>query len=152
MQPSVKLIEKMANDPSMIQAAKTVFEAMAYEQTIRPIVEEYQTKVLAEINGVNQYTGKPVTEPKHAYNLNDADFQIYCTRINEERIKAGFQVPDPDHCPLLIAESMVRDAKHILIETAAPFTFIALDSVMSSLEAYEQLVDLTLKLMANKTK
>ena len=142
----------------MVKAAETLFLAMAYTQTIRPIVEGYQKKVLAEIKpkvskkflemGTSQ---RVITEAKDTYLMNDNDFQVYLKRCAEEAHKAGFKIPNDDYCPLLIAESLERDAEHALIEAMLPITHISKDTVLCSrdgLENYKKLIDLSLRLLA----
>jgi hypothetical protein len=142
--------------PEMKQAAKTVFKAMAFAQTIRPIVEGYQQKIIDEI--------KPRVDPKHGWAKNktvttfkdsclmcDEDFKIYLKRCNEERIKAKLHVDNEEFCPLLVAEDLQRQAERAFIEAMEPITHLTLDKVLCSkngLENYRKLIDLSLRLLA----
>lgn len=146
--------------PEMVQAAKNVFIAMAYTETIRPIVEGYQKKVLNffqfKNNGELKRLSKRFPEikervilnPKESYLLDDEDFKIYLAECNIEREKAGLKVDNPDFCPLLVAESLERDAKRCLVETMETITGIETSILTGHLEEYKKVVDLTLRLLA----
>jgi hypothetical protein len=140
----------------MITAAENLFLAMAYTQTIRPIVEGYQKRIIAEIKPevcekFSKLATITITEAKDTYLMNDNDFQVYLKRCAEEAHKAGFKIPNDDYCPLLIAESLERDAEHALIKAMLPITHITKDMVLYSengLENYKKLIDLSLRLLA----
>jgi hypothetical protein len=44
--------------PSMVQAAQSIFETMAIEQTIRPIVEKIQQEVIDAIEPIYRQSKK----------------------------------------------------------------------------------------------
>lgn len=149
----------------MVDAAMAVFTAMALVDIIRPTVEAYKKKVLAELQAgpdprwCKGERGMSATDiildPKHAYLLGDADFQTYSKRCDEERRKAGLHVADPKFCPLLVAEELKRKAERVLIETMQPITGISVDAVLrgpKGLEHYRRFVELTLKLLGPYVK
>jgi hypothetical protein len=151
---------------NMIQAAEQVFLAMAVEQSIRPIVEGYQRKVLAERtwkpapaleDGPQRRRDEPIaneiTDIKDAWMMADGDFAIYRKRCNEERIAAKLHAETDDHCPLLVAENISRLAKHALCDAMAAITSIDGTKAATLARAdYDSLVDLTLKLLAPYVK
>ena len=138
----------------MIAAAETLFLAMAYTQTIRPIVEGYQKRIIAEINPqvcekFSTFGNNAIKEGKDTYLMNDNDFQTYLKRCAEEAHKAGFNIPNDDYCPLLIAESLETDAEHALIKAMYPITHLEANDVLSAgLDKYKALIDLSLRLLA----
>ncbi len=143
----------------MKQAAKNVFMAMAFTQTIRPIVEGYQRQILKEMQPqVNEKDAKNyrlgfkiITDPKHTYLMNNTDFQAYLKRCNEERIKAKLKVESEEFCPLLVAEHLQSQAEHAFIEAMEPITHLTPDRVLCSkngLENYRKLLDISLRLLA----
>lgn len=138
---------KFVPTKDMIEAAKAVFMAKAFVETIKPIVTEYQTKVLNELKLKDARTGELITNPKHMYLADKSEWPKYFERINEERIKAKLHVDNPEHCPLLVAESMLRQARNLLIEVMEPITKISLDRLVL-IEHKEELVELSLKLLA----
>ncbi len=136
----------------MINAAKAAFSAMAYTQTIRPVIEGIQKEVLTKFNYKlidkhDRNLPEFVTEPKHAYLMSDKDFGHYMTEIHALYIAAGFKV-EFESCPLLIAERVERDANIVLVEAMEPITKISYDMASRNLDNLRKLVDLTLKLLS----
>lgn len=140
---------------AMIEAAEDVFLALAIEGTMRPIVQAYQRKVLAErkwlvapemqaVAGVEEY----VTDIKYAWMMSKEDFTVYHQRCNEERIAAKLPAETDDHCPLLVAENATRLAKCVLLDAMISITKIDSKAASMSLENRDELVDLTLRLLA----
>lgn len=146
----------------MIEAAEALFVAMAFEQTLRPIVEGYQRTILSDgvwrvaphiLQRCSHRAGEPlapyVTDIKSAWTMHEDDFTVYLKRCNEERIAAGLVVEDEDHCPLLVAENATRMAKRALCDAMASVTNISADKVLVlGMTKYERFVDLSLKLLA----
>jgi len=147
---------------AMKQAAKNVFMAMAYTRTIRPIVEEYQKLVIAEIKPPvaeewlsRGIASRLITDAKDTYLMEDKDFQTYLKRCNEERIKARLHVDNEEFCPLLVAEDLQRRAERVFIEAMIPITHLTPERVLCSengLANYDKLIDLSLRLLAPYVK
>lgn len=133
----------------MIGAATNVFKAKAFVETVRPVVEAYQRKELAILRPVNRFTGEVITEPKHAYTMDDDLFLLYIKGINLSRDEAGLKVRHPDNCPLLEAEGVERMAKEHLVNVMEPITKLSAHRLIcSGLKNYEELIELTLRLLA----
>lgn len=137
----------------MKEAAHTVFMAMAYTKTVRPIVEGYQKRIIEEIHPVvavdfQRMGFSTITDPKDSYLMNENDFKVYLDRSHEEAIKAGFKV-EHDYCPLLIAEDLQCQAEHAFIKAMYPITHLKVDDVLiAGLDKYHKLIDLSLRLLA----
>lgn len=140
----------------MITAAENLFLAMALENTIRPVVESYQRKVFTErtwevdqallaVPGVSER----IDDIKNVWMMSTANFAVYRTRCNEERIAAKLHAETDDHCPLLVAENTTRLARQALCDSVVSMTKID-GATAAALPAadYDQLVDITLKLLA----
>jgi len=132
----------------MVQAAQSIFETMAIEQTIRPIVEECQRKVLERINPFEYRSGKPITDIKKAWLMDDDDFVKYIELCNKEYAKKNVHATKPEFCPLLEIENLKMQAEHLLIEEMEPITHINIDQATNNMEHYHELVNLTLRLLA----
>lgn len=141
----------------MIKAAEMLFAAMAYEQTIKPIVIGYQTKILEKHQFLNHRElklGLPqiekliVLNPDKVYLLSDNDFKIYWADCLIEQQKAKLITDSPEQCPLLVAQNLVTKAEHHFIEVMANFTKISLDMATYNLDNYKKIVDLNSKLIA----
>jgi len=127
----------------MIDAARAVFAAMAYEATVRPIVETYQINILRALGYDETMLGRE-------YRMPDDDLKQYYAQCRIEHKKAGFDVPD-DYCPLLMAENETRKAKRRLVDVSCPVLFEDVDAdrlLCSGLEIYDKFVDLTLRMLA----
>jgi hypothetical protein len=146
--------------PDMIRAAENCFAAMAFTETIRPIVEGYQRRILADMRpsiakkwttGDRRMKNETILDPERTYLMEDADFQTYLTRTREEQAKAGLHTDSPEFCPLLVAEHLQMQVEHCLIDAMEPVTHITRDMIWkskNSLENLKKLKDLTLRFMA----
>lgn len=147
----------------MIEAAESVFLAMAFEQSVRSIVESYQKKILQERawrcdpdlvgrmerRSSDQLVEQHVTDIKSTWMMEKADFAIYLERCNAERITAGLVVEHDSYCPLLVAEHITIQAKHALCDAMASVTNItAVKATTLQLDVYRKFVDLNLRLLA----
>lgn len=164
-------VKRSAPSAELIKAAECVFTAMAWVETIRPKVEAIHTQVLAENNYPYDFSYLKKTDPekvkelkaendlkyglfirdhKHAYQMNDADFQEYLFKVNALQEAAGLYPQKEGNCPLLEAESMRREAERALIEISIDEMPLkvenkpTLDMITGSLEIYRKWVDLTL--------
>jgi hypothetical protein len=146
----------------MIAAAEAVFVAVAFEETIRPIVEGYKRKILAErewhmspdTRASMRRTGdKPIdtriTDIRYAWLMSDADFAEYARLCNAARIAANLVVESEAHCPLGVAEEITRQAKRKLCDVMADVSGVDVEKIRTmKIEHYEHYVDLTLRLLA----
>ncbi len=145
----------------MKSAATATFLAMAFVETVKPIVKGYQHEILntyqwrtsdKELGTRGRlYDDEIVKDPDHTYMLPDEDFQLYLAECREAQARAGLKTDNPDHCPLLVAEHIQVNAEGILIEAMEPLTGVNKDLIFAmsdSLGTYRKYIDLSLKLMA----
>lgn len=152
----MSLQSKFEPTPAMITAAEALFLAQAIEQTIRPVVESYQRKILNEgqwhIGAEHVQQGDSdeiILDPKLSYLLGSIDFAQYNQRCHEARDFARLLVEKEEQCPLLVAEDNVRVASSDLIAAMEGTTGITADRLLcSGMEAYNEYVELTLKLLS----
>ena len=155
--PSKPTLAPFKPTQEMIAAAEDLFLAMTFEQTVRPIVEAYQRKVLAERTwmvdlelqtepGVPEY----ITDIKYAWLMTTEDFMDYRDRCTRERMKTDLSPEnDSNYCPLLVAENTVQLARQALCNAMAPITKIdGTQAAALPVADYDQLTDLTLKVLA----
>ena len=148
---------------AMVEAAENLFVAMAFEQTVRPIVEGYQRKILAERiwrcapeyleraqrRASDELLESHITDVKLTWTMEKADFALYVERCNEERIAAGLVVETEAHCPLLVAQDTTRKARYALCDAMASVTKMSADAaVMLKRDDYERMIDLSLRMLA----
>lgn len=93
----------------MIEAAERLFEAIAIERTLDPIVNGYKKAVLLRLQlkvSPEFQDGREdlvVLHPDHAYLLAEGDWELYLAEVEKARVAAGLHVAEADHCPLLVA-------------------------------------------------
>ena len=79
-------MQKFKPTPEMIAAAETVFLTTAFVQTIRPIVVQYQTSILALGNWkiaplfADKLASEVILDPKMSYLMTSANFAVYVQR------------------------------------------------------------------------
>lgn len=139
----------------MVRAAETLFLAMAHESLIRPIVTSYKTAILAK-NGwrirpafTKRFGDEIIVDPKDAYLMDESEFASYHLQCKAARDAAQLPVDHPDQCPLFVAEDVVRQAKHALIECMYPVTKMSAHRLLcAGMNDYEKYVGLALRLLA----
>jgi len=138
----------------MLESAEVVFLSMAYVETIKPIVENIQKKVLNKhkFKVAKKYRNyekdKIITEEKYSYLMSNEDFKIYhneCRTLEDEK---GLKVSNPEFCPLLVAENEQRKAENLLMNSFKVITGLDTDDINMSLDNRKKFLDLTLGFMS----
>lgn len=159
--PTLLEIKKFRPSGEQIKFAELLIMAQALVETVRPIVEGYQKAILAKYNFTNQRTverfahrgAAPVEiilDPKRTFELSEEDFAVYLKECNDARIEAGLHVDNPEHCPLLVAENVYRQAQRAFMESMESFTGINVDSligIIDGIKKYDDFTESTLKLV-----
>lgn len=127
--------------PALVKASETLVCAMAWEQTVRPIMENVQRNILKEIGGtdaINQdiakrypdgvYVPADVVEPKDAWLLSQFNFDIYYQSCQRAIERLKFIVP-AGCCPLLCAKSDVIKARWAILRESVNITGIGIDKM-----------------------
>lgn len=104
--------------PELRSLIKSVVTTKVWVETVHPIVTGYQKAILKEIDATDN-EGKPITDPRMSYRMDDAKAEIYFARCVEEADKKKLR-HEPDCCPLLEAENLERKAKKALGEYMIP--------------------------------
>lgn len=136
------------------KAAELVFLQKAAVETIRPIVTRYQREILAR----NRFhiakhwvemgdEDKIILDPKEDYMLEDSDFQVYLAECRVEQKKTGLFTESPDFCPLLVAENLLIQAEHVLIDSFEILTGVK-GADLWKLDHRKRYLDLLLSMMA----
>jgi hypothetical protein len=150
--------------PQMAKAAGTYLAALAFEQTLRPIVLGYKKRVLEKYQFTNdgeieiikssrpdllaQIQKRVVLDPELSYLLNQSDWDVYYQECEIERIKAGLRVERDGDCPLLVAENLTRIARAAFVDALEPASGCSLDTLLCSESSIlDQYVDLMLNLL-----
>jgi hypothetical protein len=151
--------------PAVKSAASAVLMARAYAQSMRKQVNAIETAILAEcplfVADIKSDAPTPerITDPAYVW-MTDLDSPQYHEHLAEtnRRLRAAGLKPDDmadAHCPALIAESIQRDAVHILIHAAAEMMDTGSGNdfchklLCSGMPKYCYFVDLLCKLVVN---
>lgn len=152
--PTMEKFMAMRKDKHLISMAESVVMAMAIYQQTAETVTAYQAKILLQ----GQWRVDPeftkygikdevITDPKNTFALtkeNAAEFFALC---EVERSKARLSISKPGNCPMLEAETTLRQAEMMLMECAATYTSIDPARVIG-IKNREKLLDIILKTVA----
>jgi len=142
--------------PEQIRLAEAVFTAMAYESLVRPIVEAYETAILAKhqfkVSRIWVEKGvrdRVILNRKDSFLLSFEDTQVFRAECFAARDAANLKVDHPEHCPLLVAENLRIQAENALLSALA--TSPGLESFANAnwtMELRAKAIDITLRLLA----
>lgn len=145
--------------PELKDAVTTYLLALAYERTVRPIVEQYKRDLLADMNLTvsNRWvdrglTSGPITDPEEVYLADDDAAARYFEALDVAKEAAGFAGLPEGHCPLLIAENQTRLAARQVVDASVCMigkSFTWHDLLCSGLDNYQQYVELTVSLVVS---
>jgi len=105
--------------PEMFEAVNTYLLAKTYTETIRPQIEGIKRAQLLSKEYYDELTGERITDIKDDYQMGEKSFAEYAACCHAAYEVAGYHEP-PDHCPLLVAEDLERQACRCMIETCEP--------------------------------
>ncbi len=139
-----------------IRLAEDVFTTMAHEQTVRPIVEAYETAILAkyQFRIAKKYvdhgmTDRIILDRKDTCLLSADDAKVYFAECFAARDAANLKVSNPEFCPLCVAEHLRIDAENALIKAMGSTPGLeAFASGFMPQELRSKVIDLTLRLLA----
>lgn len=111
------MVHAYARDKDAKAAAWTLTAARVRAKVYREAMDKITAGILADMKCTDD-DGKPVTEPKDAWTLNDDDHAEYVRRKQAAQAAAGYDVPE-GYCPALMAEADVTKAENALLDIAA---------------------------------
>lgn len=138
----------------MLRATQEVVAAMAWVETVKPIVKEYESEILAK----HQYhiakywvdagcEDVVILDPDKSYKLEEEDFTQYYKECQDTIKARGLKVSEEGNCPLLEAEHYLTIARNNLINIMEPITHISLDDVLTNMDNYYKLIDINLNFL-----
>jgi hypothetical protein len=141
----------------MIDAAITVFQAKAYTELVKPVVEAYKQQIVDAhcfqydpkhvIKGVRLHTLGRITKTMDMWLANDDDANEYYRLCDLAKKEAGFTDLEPGYCPLLVAEDLERQANCALSDLMQPVTGIDHRN-LPKVDLLNRLEDINLRFMA----
>lgn len=151
---------KFTPTAGMISMAETVFKAMAFVETIKPVVQKNKATVLAKNNFrsggklVDKLLARGIKvkeiikEERDTHYMIEEDFTEYLKQVFDLNTKAGLASESYEYCPLLVAENLLNRAENELLDIMKPITKFGADEACHSLEIRAKAIDLTLRLLA----
>ena len=153
-------LKALANDTTNIQAMKALFQAIAFCESLRPIVEDkqqeiisfYKFKVSDEVKKHTDYN--EITKPSRMYLASDEDFKIYHSEMQSFYFSDACPVSPlrPGNCPLLEAEHLVRRLKWEIADLFAPIVGLSCDQLTGNLARWDKYWEIMLSMFAPKVK
>lgn len=150
-------IRALIKKEDCIKVMTAVFEAMAYCETIRDIVEPKQQELI-------NFFKFPVSEEfkeRRGFEIVTKHSELYLTEesnwvLFEKEMVVFYKEQGLKHkdgcCPLLEAESLVRDVKRHAVNILEPYTGLGWDDLMRNFSSYKAYIDLMLTLFAPVVK
>ena len=159
MKPTVESLKNMTSDPDCVKVVNALFEATAYEQTVRELIEPKQQEVIDffkfEVSDESveklRAEKRAITKHRELYLISEDDFILYEKEMHDFYTQSGFDVKY-GYCPLLIAERMTRDVKIEVCDFLQPYIGISYDHISGSLERYRQYYELIMTMFAPAVK
>ena len=156
---NIPRLRAMTSDKDCIKVVAALFQAVAYCETVRSVIEPKQQEVVDtfkfEISKDHQRKRERdgiVKSFKHIYLASDEDFELYWKEMNAFHKEKGFTKPSSDHCPLLMAESVVRDLKKNVCDFLEPYLNISYDNLAGTIEPYKNYFELVMTMFSEKVE
>ncbi len=160
MEPVIKTkadMEAMVSNEACISVMTAIFEAMAFCETIRSIVEPKQQELVDffKFKVKDEFKVRRnieiITEYGQLYMADESDWKLFDNEMIAFYKEKGLKHKE-GCCPLLEAESLVREVKRHTVGILEPFTGISWDSICWNLKNYEKYMELMLTLFAPVVK
>lgn len=158
---SAKDVEAFVNNSDNIKVMKALFEAIAYQETVRSVIAPKQQEIIdfykfkiadkwVKLGDLDEI----ITSEKRMYLANDDDFQIYLNELEKFYYsdQCPFKPKRKGNCPLLEAESFVRDIKRDVAEFFKDYFGFGYDAISCNLDRYKQYYDLLLTMFASNVE
>lgn len=151
MKPKIKITDIT---PAIKSSVNAVLMAKVFAQVEREKIDAMNRDILT--TDVYLSTSSPqnqekvrITESQDSWLLCDADAKTYYA-VRDFRIKQMGYDLKPGHCPALIAENVLTDTEHLLVEVAKPVFGVDLhDLLCAGMDKYHKYIDLLCKLVVS---
>ena len=159
-------LKKFATNEENVKLMQTLFEAIAFSETITAIVEKKSSEILnfykfvaPEIriqskDGMRFIPSEVILKTNSIYKLKDEDLELYLKKMNEfyQSEECPVKPTKEGNCPALEREAFVRNLKIEIAEFFAPTLGINYDDISGSLKFYKEYYDLIMKMFAPQIK
>lgn len=156
---SAEEVKKMISDPDCIKVVNALFEAVAYAETVRDVIEPKQQELIDfyKFETADMWTekyGEPkrvITKYDHLYLATDEDSNLLYKEMHKVHLELGFKV-EMNYCPLLIAEDLVRKVKVQVADFLEPYMGVSYDQISYNLDRYKKYFELVMTMFAGVVK
>ena len=153
---------KKYDDPNLFKLVNTYLNARTFLEVITEKVAPIHAGILKEIQIYNDIqvrhergTKRRIYDWKDLYQTEDESaFQNILDLADKYLRDAGLKPADMsrDHCPVLVAQSNLRDVEHAIMDHTFPILGIDKDTFFTGskfLERYKKFIDLTVGAVVN---
>lgn len=156
---TAKSLKDLVNDENNIKVMRSLFQAVAYCEVVRGVIGPKQQEIIDfyrfEIDEKWIKAGdtdKRITSEKRMYLASEEDFQIYLNELEKFYYseECPFKPKEKGNCPLLEAESFVRDVKRDVAEFFKDYFGFGYDEISRSLQNYKEYYELLMTMFADK--
>jgi len=149
-------VKSLIHNENNIKVVKSLFEAIAYCETLRAVIEPKKQEIVdfykfqVSPDFIHRMEDRTITKHERMYLADDQDFNIYLAELEKFYYSDACPVKPKrkGNCPLLEAESFVRDVKMQVAEYFAPYFGFGYDRISGSLKLYKQYFDLLMSMFA----
>lgn len=155
-------VEAMLKDEANIKAVSSLFQAIAFKEILKPIIEAKQLEIINfykfKVSDEWQTRGKTefkiISNPKHMYLANDIDFNLYFAELQSFYYSEACPVKPTKkgNCPLLEAESLEREIFANVVDLLTDYTGLNYNMISRNLKTYKDYKELILSLFAPLVK
>lgn len=153
-------LQALANDTANIQAMKALFQAIAFCESLRPIVESRQQEIVSlykfKVSEENKRDENhdEITKPNRMFLASDEDFGIYDAEMQAFYFSDACPIKPSKagNCPLLEAEHLVRRLKWQIADLFAPIVGLSCEQLTGTLAGWNQYWEIMLSMFAPKVK
>lgn len=157
-------IKNLVNDADNIKVMTSLFQAIAYYETVRAVIEPKKQAIVdfykfqKSQEWIDREAGRAgeesnlINSPDRMYLAADEDFNLYLKELEEFYYSDAcpFKPERKGNCPLLEAESLVRDVKVQVADYFKPYFGFGYNQISGSLSSYKKYYDLLLSMFAHK--
>ena len=140
-------------NPSNIGLMKTLFQAVAFCETLRPVITAKQTEIINFYGFETDPEMGPVekiTTPNLMWTATEEDFALYAKEMDAFYLSEDCPVKPTKagNCPLLEAEQVIRELKRQIADAFEPYFGFGADRLLTKMDAYDEYFKLLMEMFA----
>ena len=159
---NTKELKEFVTKEENVRLMQTLFEAIAFSETITAIVEKKANEILGfhkfeteEITlGERVIASEVILDQKNVYQLKQEDWDVYFKELESFYYSDECPVKPTKqgNCPALESQSLVRTLKREIADFLAPTLGINYGQISGSLKYYDTYYELIMKMFSSQIK